>query len=344
MKKFILMLSTIFVCFIFVNKASAATLTQFQHFRRTYLPFSTYFDPGEIQPYDRDYFLFSGSDLPTYIYVRMCATGYLMYSPTNIEGVINVVDQVRIGGNCSANGNSNGSYFVTIYRVSQYHDAGGGSHSVMFSENLQNIWDYQVQVTVTDITFGNDLVYSTDGLNDLFIDKIDNLNDKMDTLNKNQNTTNSKLDDLQRTQNATNNKLDDVNKNQQQTNKELGELNDNLTDNNSDGAKDEAGNFFSGFETDTFGLTSIITAPLDLIGSITSGSCSPLPLQVPFVDGVTLNLPCMETIYENYFGSFLTIYRTITFGIVAYWVCIKVFNLVKDFKNPDHDEIEVLDL
>lgn len=52
----------------------------------------------------------------------------------------------------------------------------------------------------------------------------------------------------------------------------------------------------------------------------------------------------MGTIYSNHFGSFLSIYQMITFGIVAYWVCVRIFNLVKDFKNPDHDEIEVLDL
>lgn len=139
------------------------------------------------------------------------------------------------------------------------------------------------------------------------------------------------------------NKIDETNDKIDQTNQQLGDLNNNLTNSDSSDATNEAGNFFSGFETDTFGLTSIITAPLDLIGSITSSSCSPLPLKVPFVDK-SFNLPCMSTIYEEYFGSFLTIYQTITFGIVAYWVCVRIFALVKDFKNPDHDEIEVLDL
>lgn len=128
------------------------------------------------------------------------------------------------------------------------------------------------------------------------------------------------------------------------TNEELGNLNDNLNDSDTSDATNEAGDFFSGFETDTFGLTSIITAPLNLIGSITSSSCSPLGLKVPFVENSTLNLPCMSTIYQKHFGSFLSVYQTITFGIIAYWVCVRVFALVKDFKNPDHDEIEVLDL
>lgn len=126
-------------------------------------------------------------------------------------------------------------------------------------------------------------------------------------------------------------------------NNSINDLNDSINNSDTSNATNSAGNFFSGFETDTFGLTSIITAPLDLIGSITSSSCSPLPLTIPYVDK-PFNLPCMTTIYETYFGNFLTIYQTITFGIVAYWVCVRIFNLVKDFKNPDHDEIEVVDL
>lgn len=119
--------------------------------------------------------------------------------------------------------------------------------------------------------------------------------------------------------------------------------NDLLKDDNTQQAQDSAGGFFNEFTTDTHGLTAIITAPLSLISKITSSSCSPLVLPLPYVDK-DLTLPCMGDIYSSYFGSFLSIYQIITFGVVAYWVCVRIFNLVKDFKNPDHDEIEVLDL
>lgn len=133
-----------------------------------------------------------------------------------------------------------------------------------------------------------------------------------------------------------------TNKLDEQTNA-INDLNDSINNDNTDGASSEASEFFSGFTTDTFGLTSIITAPLNLIGSITSSTCTPLGLPLPYVNK-TLELPCMSSIYSQYFGSFFTLYQTITFGIIAYWVCVRIFNLVKDFKNPDHDEIEVLDL
>lgn len=119
--------------------------------------------------------------------------------------------------------------------------------------------------------------------------------------------------------------------------------NETLKDDNIDKAQDSAGGFFNDFTTDTHGLTAVITAPLSLIESITSSACSPLVIPLPYVDK-DLTLPCMSNIYSNYFGSFLSIYQIITFGIVAYWVLVRIFNLVKDFKNPDHDEIEVLDL
>lgn len=73
-------------------------------------------------------------------------------------------------------------------------------------------------------------------------------------------------------------------------------INDSINNSDSSEATSDAGNFFSGFETDTFGLTSIITSPLNLIGSITNGSCSQLGLPLPFVDKM-LYLPCLSTIY-----------------------------------------------
>lgn len=144
--------------------------------------------------------------------------------------------------------------------------------------------------------------------------------------------------------------LNEIKNNQNDYKKELQDVNSSIqktqeTIENTDtqGAQDSAGGFFNDFTTDTHGLTGIITAPLSLIISITSKSCSPLVLSLPYVDK-DLTLPCMGAIYSNYFGSFLSVYQMITFGIVSYWVCVRIFNLVKDFKNPDHDEIEVLDL
>lgn len=131
---------------------------------------------------------------------------------------------------------------------------------------------------------------------------------------------------------------------------EVEELNDQqastnniLTDDDTSGATNSASNFFSNFTTNTHGLTAIITAPLSAIQSLTNATCSPLVLPLPFVNQ-NLTLPCMREIYVQNFGAFMTLYDTITFGIIAYWVMVRIFALVKDFKNPEHDEIEVMDL
>lgn len=131
--------------------------------------------------------------------------------------------------------------------------------------------------------------------------------------------------------------------NQQATTDAINDMNDTITDSDSSGAESSAGSFFENFDTNTFGLTGIITAPLNLIQSITSSNCTDLVLPLPFVDE-NLTLPCMSNIYSEHFGAFYQIYQIITFGFIAYWVCVRIFFLVKDFKNPDHDEVEVLDL
>ena len=151
------------------------------------------------------------------------------------------------------------------------------------------------------------------------------------------------VEDVQRAQREIKQEIAGMQEKQQQTNQKLDTLNDNITNSDSSGATSSASGFFDGFTTDTFGLTSIITAPLNLIKSITSATCTPLTLSMPFVEQ-NITIPCMTQIYSNYFGSFLTIYQLITFGLVSYWVCVHVFRMVKDFKNPEHDEIEVVDL
>lgn len=101
--------------------------------------------------------------------------------------------------------------------------------------------------------------------------------------------------------------------------------------------------FLQDFSTNTFGLTSVITAPLNIISNITNPVCTEITIPLPYVDK-NITLPCMSTIYSTTFGEAFTLYQTLSFGFVSYWVIVRILNLVKDFKNPDHDEIEVVDL
>lgn len=156
-------------------------------------------------------------------------------------------------------------------------------------------------------------------------------------------STEDKAETIIEQQQQTNEKLDDINQSQEETNEKLDDLNESITSTDVSGAQSDANNFFSGFEDDSHGLTAIVTAPLNLIQSITSSTCTPLGFEAPFVDQ-QITLPCMKEVYEEHFGSFLTLYQTITFGVVAYWVCVNILATVRGFKDPDSDKIEVLDL
>ena len=107
------------------------------------------------------------------------------------------------------------------------------------------------------------------------------------------------------------------------------------------------GNIFSDFSSNTFGLTSIITAPLPLIQSLNSATCSDISLPLGIFGGVhdhKLVLPCMTPLYQNWLGDFFTLYQTITTGFIAYYVGLGFFNKIKQLKDPGNDKIEVVDL
>lgn len=123
----------------------------------------------------------------------------------------------------------------------------------------------------------------------------------------------------------------------------VNDINDTINNDNVDNATSQGSSFFSDFQSDTHGLSGIITAPLRLLDNLSSYNCSPLTFPLPFVEN-QVTLPCMSTIYNTYFSSFLNIYRIITTGIIGYWVMVKLFSHVKNMQNPENDKIEVFDL
>lgn len=131
----------------------------------------------------------------------------------------------------------------------------------------------------------------------------------------------------------------------QKSNEISQDIKDNITSSDTSSSQEQADGFFKNFQSNDYGLSDIITMPLTLIKSLTNSTCVALQLKVPFLDNNnTLELPCMDTIYKKHFGTFYTIYQTIIFGFIAYWVSVRIYALVKGFKNPDDDKVEVLDL
>lgn len=277
-----------------------------------------------------------------YLIFYTCETGYVNISNvSNVKGKINFVSKGNTQNKCTVDGYS-GHLEYYIFFISDYDTASGAYMTNTWTMNVQSTVNYNnfqqiLAITTTDSAGTTSDYYSI--LNDLYYE--------LDALKSNTNATQSSINNLQSSINALESSVlagqEEIKANQQETNQKLEDIDGTLKDDNTQQAQDSAGGFFNDFTTDTHGLTAIITAPLSLISKITSASCSPLVIPLPYVDK-DLTLPCMGAIYSQYFGSFLSIYQIITFGIIAYWVCVRIFNLVKDFKNPDHDEIEVLDL
>lgn len=121
------------------------------------------------------------------------------------------------------------------------------------------------------------------------------------------------------------------------------EQTETIKDSDTSGAESSANDFFGSFDSDDkTGLSDVITMPLNTIKNMTSSVCKPLSFPLPFVNK-NMELPCMTSVYSK-FGSILTIYQTITFGMIAYWVVVNIFATVRNFKDPDSDQIEVMSL
>lgn len=247
------------------------------------------------------------------------------YSKSNFNGSMSVTWRgagINYGGSCNVNSVGTDKFFTITCNDVRLE---GSKHLYLdiYTNNIYNI--------KTNALFGIvNYIWSSKTSQQSLIDALNNLNN-------NQVISNQELIDQ-------NKNLEEANKLSKDKLEQDKKHHDEIMDDDTSGANGEAESFFSGFSTETHGLTSIITAPLELIGNIAGSTCSPLALEVPFVEGKTLNLPCMSSIYKKHFGSLLTVYQTATFGLVAYWVCVRIFALVKDFKNPDHDEVEVMDL
>lgn len=312
--------------FLFISKVDAALVNwQFAGFQSTddHIK-STYYNANETNDYGPNSFVFDKSG-EFFVKVTTCSTGnFAINSVRNIEGVTFYSGRYQ-GAKCNVQGYE--GYIQEYYfTAKQTTDAGNGNNGVIFKVSVTSVSYY----SLTDFLG----VYVADTIPQQIT--LPNYSAEFGEVNY-------RIGQVETSQEQILQRQEEIITEQQNTTNAVNKVDGTLKDDNTQQAQDSAGGFFNDFTTDTHGLTAIITAPLSLISKITSSSCSPLVIPLPFVDK-DLTLPCMGAIYSQYFGSFLSIYQVITFGIVAYWVCVRIFNLVKDFKNPDHDEIEVLDL
>lgn len=129
---------------------------------------------------------------------------------------------------------------------------------------------------------------------------------------------------------------------QGQTTDAINNTKDTISSNDVEGSKSFIDNFKNDPAfTDTTGLSSIISLPLNFIQSIGSSTCQPFTLSFPHFGDISI--PCFSTFYRR-FAPFDTIIAIIINGFITYRLILEVFYIVKGFKDPDSDRIEVLDL
>lgn len=124
----------------------------------------------------------------------------------------------------------------------------------------------------------------------------------------------------------------------------LDDINNSINNSNVDGAKSDYGNFFIEFNSPDHGnLSTIITAPLRAINTITTNTCRDLVIPIPNT-GKNLTLPCLKPIYQEKVPTLLGLWNLIILGLVSYRVLTSLFLHIKDLHDPTQDKVEVLDL
>ena len=120
-----------------------------------------------------------------------------------------------------------------------------------------------------------------------------------------------------------------------------GEINIQTSENNS--SSGGINDLLYSFKTNTFGLNTIITSPLNAIQKISSGTCSPQTISILNKD---ITLPCGTTIFWNRedVSTFKTFWNMFWGGIICYGIGVSLYKLILKLKDPYNDKIEVLDL
>lgn len=108
-------------------------------------------------------------------------------------------------------------------------------------------------------------------------------------------------------------------------------------------ATNPTGSPFVSFRTETYGLMSIVSAPITAINALTMTRCVPITLTIPYVNK-NITLPCYYSIYQSKLGDLFILYQTIATGVIAYYVLVGILRQVKEIKDPKKDQIEVVEL
>lgn len=143
---------------------------------------------------------------------------------------------------------------------------------------------------------------------------------------------------------ATAKSVDEVKKATDEVKEETKKTNDTLNNSDTSGAQSDADSFFNGFDDgDTGSLMNLVKLPLKFLNSL-NNSCHAIELDTGFIG--KYRLECLSTTLYNQsgFSGLFNIIKLILNGVVMYGCIRKIISVVQKLKNPDDDEIEVMDL
>lgn len=143
---------------------------------------------------------------------------------------------------------------------------------------------------------------------------------------------------------ATAKSVDEVKKATDEVKEETKKTNDSLNNSDTSGAQSDVDSFFNGFdEGDTGSLMNLVKLPLKFL-NLLNNSCQAIELDTGVIG--KYRLECLSTTLYNQsgFSGLFNIIKLILNGVVMYGCIRKIISVVQKLKNPDDDEIEVMDL
>ena len=138
--------------------------------------------------------------------------------------------------------------------------------------------------------------------------------------------------------------LTDTNTKIDNTNNKLDNLNNNINNDNVDSSQNQLTDFFNQFSGgDDKGLQDIINLPLQYVSNLSS-ACKPIKLPLGQLGETTL--PCLSTSVYNQpkVKSIIDVISVVINGLIMYKCLSSLLLFIHDLRDPNKDNLEVMDL
>ena len=176
------------------------------------------------------------------------------------------------------------------------------------------------------------------------IDKLEGINIRLDSINTNLFTyINNVISAINNGNDAIDRQTQQQHNDAQSQKESTDAINNSINNSNTDGGQTQANDFFNNFDGGQTGsLMDIVHLPLDFLDSL-NNSCSPITLTLPFINQ-TFQLPCLRSTLTSAFGGVVSIIVLVINAVICYRLIKGFIDIIHNLKDPNNDEIEVMDL